>query len=331
MSSLGLKLNRNPYAASLTTQLTNTVDTWSPSTADVLSADFSMPDFSLTNADRPQCAFDGCTAGWSKLWKRRARPMFENLWGCSRACIRALVEANVKREMEGADGADVAESHHHRVPLGLVLLAQGLVTQQQLQLALQAQKNAGRGRIGEWLVEAAGVSETKITRGLGMQWQCPVLGLAGFDAKHMAFALPPELRTLCRVAPLRVAGGRVLYLAFDETVDSAAAFALERMSGLKVESGVLPGAEFASAVTMLDQWSTVDCRQFDVADREGLVDRAVDALVKLQPVASKMVRLRDRYWMRLWLERGSVGRNGMLPTTGEDVVDLLLRVHRDSR
>jgi len=35
--------------------------------------------------------------------------------------------------------------------------------------------------------------------------------------------------------------------------------------------------------------------------------------------------------MRLWLERGSVGRNGMLPTTGEDVVDLLLRVHRDSR
>ncbi len=326
MSSFGLKLDRSPYAIDLAAQ-TNTIDTWSPSTP----AGFDLPDFQLTVADRPQCAFEGCTAGWSKLWKRRARPVFENVWGCSRTCIRALVEASVKREMEGADGADIAEAHHHRMPLGLVLLAQGLVTQEQLRAALQAQKDAGRGRIGEWLVEAAGVSETKITRGLGMQWHCPVLGLAGFDAKRMALALPPALRTLCSVAPLRVAGGRILYLAFDETVDAAAAFALERMSGLKVESGVLPGAEFTCAVTALDECSTVDCRQFDVADREGLVERVVDALVKLQPIASKMVRLRDRYWMRLWLERGAFGRNGMLPVTGEDVVDILLRVSRDGR
>ena len=331
MSSLGLKLDRSPFAAGLAAQITKTVDTWSPSAVDAIPLGLALPDFQFAGADRPECAFDGCTAGWSRLWKRRARPMFEGVWGCSRVCIRALVEASVKREMEGSDGADVAEAHHHRVPLGLVLLAQGLVTHEQLQAALQAQKNAGRGRIGEWLVEAAGVSETKITRGLGMQWHCPVLGLTAFDAKRMALALPLELRTLCRVAPLRVAGGRILYLAFDETVDSAAAFALERMSGLKVESGVLPGAEFARAVASLDAASTVDCRQFDVADREGLADRVVDALVKLQPVSSKMVRLRDRYWLRLWLERGAVGRNGMLPTTGEDVVDILLRVRRTGR
>jgi len=54
----------------------------------------------------------------------------------------------------------------------------------------------------------------------------------------------------------------------------------------------------------------------------------VDALHKLQPVASRIVRLRDRYWMRLWLERGAFGKNGTLPATGDDVVDLVLRIRR---
>ena len=144
----------------------------------------------------------------------------------------------------------------------------------------------------------------------------------------MALAMPVVLRQLCNAAPLRVAGGRILYLAFDENVDAAAAFALERMSGLRVESGVMPSAEFASAVQALDGCAAVECRTFEVADRAEMVDRIVEALQKLQPVASKIVRLRDRYWMRLWLERGAVGKNGMLPATGEDVVDLVMRVRR---
>lgn len=257
--------------------------------------------------------------------------MFEGGWGCSKACMRALVDASVRREMEGADGADVAEGHEHRVPLGLVLLAHGLVTQKQLRLALDAQKAAGRGRIGDWLIEAGGVAETKIARGLGMQWQCPVLGLSGFDGARMALAMPAVLRERCRAVPLRVAGGRILYLAFDENVDAAAAFALERMSGLRVESGVAPVAEFARAVHTLDSCTAVECREFDVADRTEMVDRVTEALHKLQPVASKLVRLRDRYWMRLWLENAAFGRNGTLPATGEDVMDLVIRVRRAGR
>jgi hypothetical protein len=316
------------HASAVALRLMDSMDRWSSSDGDVQETSVVLPSFEAVGNERPECAFDGCTAGWSKRWKRRARPVFEGGWGCSEACVRALVEASVRREMEGADGADVAEEHQHRVPLGLVLLAQGLVTQAQLRLALDAQKAAGRGRIGEWLVEAGGVSETKITRGLGMQWQCPVLGLSGFDGTRMALAMPAVLRELCKAAPLRVAGGRILYLAFDENVDAAAAFALERMSALRVDSGVMPSAEFARAVRTLDGCSAVECRTFEVADRGEMVDRIVEALRKLQPVASKIVRLRDRYWMRLWLERGAFGKNGMLPATEEDVIDLVMRIAR---
>jgi hypothetical protein len=46
----------------------------------------------------------------------------------------------------------------------------------------------------------------------------------------------------------------------------------------------------------------------------------------LQPVASRMVRLRDQYWLRLWLEAGAVGKNAMLPATAEDVVDYVFQL-----
>jgi len=328
MSRSGLRFDGGSNASAAALRMMDSMDSWSPAGSGLDGASAVLPSFESIGDERPQCAFDGCTAGWAKIWRRRGRPAFEGGWGCSKACIRALVEANVKREMEGADGAEVAEDHQHRVPLGLVLLAQGLVTHAQLQRALEAQKAAGHGRIGEWLVEASGVAETKVTRGLGMQWQCPVLGLAGFDGARMALAMPPTLRALCGVAPLRVAGGKILYAAFDENVDAAAAFALERMSGLRVESGVMPRGDFSQAVAMLDDAAAVKCREYDVADRGEMVERVVDALQKLQPVASKMIRLRDRYWMRMWLEPRAVGKNGMLPGTGEDVVDLVMRVRR---
>jgi hypothetical protein len=305
-----------------------TADSWSPSFSVREDGYATVAGLDAAANERPICAFDGCSAHWPRIWKRRVRPVFEGGWGCSKTCVHALVETAVKRETEGAEGANVADMHQHRVPLGLVLLAQGLVTQTQLQTALAAQKSAGHGRIGEWLVEAAGIAETKITRGIGLQWQCPVLSLTGFDAPKMALAMPVVLRKLCNVAPLRVAGGRILYLAFDQQVDAAAAFALERMSGLTVESGVVPGGEFAHAVERLEKCTAVPCREFDVPDRDAMSGRIVDLLAKLQPVASKLVRLRDRYWLRLWLERGAFGKDGMLPVSGEDVVDVLLRVRR---
>ncbi len=322
------RIDGDTHASAVALRLMDSADSWSPSKSFANDVSAALPSFEGSTGDKPECAYDGCAAGWSKRWKRRARPVFEDSWGCSKACLRALVDASVRREMEGADGAEVAEEHEHRVPLGLVLLAQGLVTQEQLRSALEAQKVAGRGRIGEWLVEAGGVAETKITRGLGMQWQCPVLSLSGFDGIRMALAMPVVLRELCRAVPLRVAGGRILYLAFDENVDAAAAFALERMSGMRVESGVMPRADFVRAVQMLDGSATVKCREVDVADRNEMVERVVDALQKLQPVASRVVRLRDRYWMRLWLERGAFGKNGTLPATGDDVVDLVIRIRR---
>jgi hypothetical protein len=51
------------------------------------------------------------------------------------------------------------ENHRHRIPLGLVMLEQGWITSGQLRQALDAQRGAGAGRLGQWLAHQQGVSE----------------------------------------------------------------------------------------------------------------------------------------------------------------------------
>jgi hypothetical protein len=47
--------------------------------------------------------------------------------------------------------------------------------------------------------------------------------------------------------PLRVAAGRLLYLGFEDRLDPVVALAVERMSGLRVESGLVQESLFGPA------------------------------------------------------------------------------------
>jgi hypothetical protein len=298
-------------------------DSWRNSAIPSASQDSAswMPE----EAKRPVCAAPGCNA-LGRFWKRTGRPILDGRWACGRACLSKLVEAAVWRELGDSAAEGVEVTHRHRVPLGLVLLAQGSITQQQLQQALAAQEREGRGRIGEWLVQLCKVDQRDITRALGVQWNCPVLPTSGFDPRRMALVMPKQLRERFGVLPLRVAGGKILYLGTEERVDAATVFALERMSGLTVESGLLPTEEMLEGSARVAACDSVECLETQVKTSGALVETVSSALMQAQPIASRMVRLHEFFWVRMWLERASVGRFGTLPATGEDVVDLLYRV-----
>ncbi len=147
------------------------------------------------------CGAPDCRGGWIAPWKNRRRPIFEQEWGCGERCLTTLVQAAVQRET--GDGVREAEPqpHRHRVPLGLVLLAQGWITHPQLQTALQAQRETGRGRIGDWLTQSCGLDQEHIARGLGVQWNCPVLSLEGFSPAKMALVSTVWCRSGWRAHP----------------------------------------------------------------------------------------------------------------------------------
>ena len=272
------------------------------------------------------CGAPGCDGGWTLPWKKRQRPIFEQEWGCNTRCLTKLVVAAVRREGGESILAERQQPHRHRIPLGLVLLAQGWITHPQLQSALTAQRTSGRGRIGDWLAESCGVPEERITRGLGVQWNCPVLACEGFSPTAMALVMPKQLVEEFGLVPLRVAGSALLYLAFEERMDAATALGVEQMSGLKVESGLLSGSQFKAARAAVLAADAVPVQVKQVRDRDAMTASIVRALEQQAPLATRLVRVHQYYWLRMWLERGAMEGTGNLPRSTEDVEDYLFCV-----
>lgn len=253
------------------------------------------------------CANPGCGSGWLKLWRGRSAPVFEGGWCCSSACTSVQVAAALRREMEAQGSAQ--EEHHHRVPLGLAMLEQGWITHAQLRQALNAQRAAGGGRLGQWLVRQQGVSEQLVTRALGLQWNCPVLGLDPHDAEALTALLPRLFVDAFGALPLRVAAGKILYVGFEARLDPVLALAVERMTGLRVECGLVQESLFHVAHTRMLNAKFPHVELIEASSEPALGQALAKRVEKVRPVESRLVRMHDCYWLRMWARP----QNGPLP------------------
>src|ERR1700677_474653 len=134
----------------------------------------------------------------------------------------------------------------------------------------------------------------------------------------MALVAPKLFAERFGLLPLRVAGSRILYLGFEERLDASAAFTVEKMTDLKIESGLVVGAQLQAARSRMLECDGVEMKLETVADKDVLAARMTAILEHRQPVASRLVRVHQYYWMRAWLETSAVGKTGSLPATGED-------------
>ena len=262
------------------------------------------------------CANSTCTSGWLKLWRSRSAPVFEGGWSCSPACTAMRVHSAVRREMEARGNAE--EGHRHRIPLGLAMLEQGWITGAQLRGALEAQKAAGGGRLGQWLVRQQGVSEQLVTRALGIQWSCPVLGMELNDVEGLTALVPRLFVDAFGTLPLRVAAGKILYLGFEARLDAVLALAVERMTGLRVESGLVQESLFRPAHARMLNAKFPPVELIEASSEPALVQALSRRIEKARPVESRLVRMHDCLWLRMWLHPQS----GPLPETSsiEDLI-----------
>jgi hypothetical protein len=278
---------------------------------------------------RVECGNPGCSKNLLAFLKDRRRPVFEGRWGCTARCLESLTEAAVRRDAGEGDAREENLAHHHRMPLGLILLEQGWITHVQLQYALSLQRCAGTGRIGYWLTRECGLEPARVTRALGMQWRCPVLSTEGFDPGSMALAMPRLLMERTGLVPLRIAGSR-LYVGFEDRLDAAAVLAMERMSGLRVQSGIVAESQWREVRSRLSDCAPVEVLVETVADVEALSKSMAATLGRLQPRASRLVRVHELYWLRLWLETGAMStREGGMPPAREDVADRVYTLARE--
>jgi hypothetical protein len=268
------------------------------SRSDALSGRFSVARAGVRAGLFEQCANPQCKSGWLHVWRSRSAPVFEGGWSCSAECTAMLLSAALGREMEGRGTS--AETHRHRIPLGLLMMQQGWITSLQLREAVEAQKVAGGGRLGDWLVRRHGVSEQLITRALGLQWGCPVLGMEFHDAEGLTPLVPRLFVDAFGALPLRVAAGRILYLGYEDRLDPVLALAVERMTGLRVESGIVRGSEFRPAHARLLSARFPAVELLETVSEPVLVQALARRLEKCKPVESRLIRVHDCLWLRMW-------------------------------
>ena len=259
----------------------------------------------------PCCANPGCDRGLFRLLRNRAAPVVEGGWCCSPACTRVRVEAALWRELGAKTAAP--DSYRHRIPIGLSMLEQGWITPGQLRRAVGMQREAGGGRLGDWLVRSGAVSESLVARAVGLQWSCPVLPIDRHDPESVAPILPRLFVDALRALPVRVAGGRLLYLGFEGRLDQQVAVAIERINGLRVESGVVVGNQFDPAHRQALLAPYPPCELIEASSESGLARALSSAIERRQPVESRLVRVHDFVWLRMWIRRQS----GTVPRAGE--------------
>jgi hypothetical protein len=167
-------------------------------------------------------------------------------------------------------------------------------------MALQAQRAAGTGRLGHWLVRKAGVSEQLVTRALGLQWSCPVLPLEYHDAEGLTVVLPRLFVDAFGALPLRIAAGKLVYMGFEDRLDPMLALAIGRMTGLRVENGLVQGSLFRQAHTRMLKSRFPAVELIEAVSEPAIVHVLSRAIEKHRPVEARLVRVHDCLWLRLW-------------------------------
>jgi hypothetical protein len=184
----------------------------------------------------PRCEDRGCNrvrGVWRRLCWRRGGTRLHGAWYCSPQCFEGALQ---KRFVRASMSVVPPQPIRHRIPLGLLMLSRGQVTNRQLRSALETQRIKGDGRIGHWLEELGFATEHQVTAALGLQWACPVLPALRAQDTDCSQMLPFRLLERFRMLPVRfVAQTNLLFMAFCEGVDYTALYAIEQIMGCRTE------------------------------------------------------------------------------------------------
>jgi hypothetical protein len=264
-----------------------------------------------------RCSNPECHSGWLQLFRSRNRPVFEGGWMCSPECTRARLRGAVRRELDG--WVQDVEPYRHRLPLGLLMLEQGWITSQQLRRAVEAQRNAGELRIGEWLVKQGATTEALVSRALSHQWGCPVLSFGELTTIHEL--LPRLFVEAFGALPLKDASGRIAYLGFEQSVDTALAFAVEKMAGKRVESGIVPSSSYSETMAGIPNQTFPESQVAEATSDYAAAHLLAKSIERAQPAFSRLVRVHDWLWLRMVLK----GQSASVPDRAS-MRDVMCRV-----
>lgn len=131
--------------------------------------------------------------------------------------------------------------------LGEILVEQGLITQGQLEKALELQKEKG-GLIGELLVELRFVSEEDIAKTLTAQYGFAYLPLSNYEIdQELIKFIPERVAMQYRLIPIDKIGDN-LTIAMSNPLNSQAIEDIETLLGCNVQVFVSTNSDILQAI-----------------------------------------------------------------------------------
>lgn len=233
-------------------------------------------------------------------WRRKPDTMeFQGQQYCSVACAQVVFELETSRLLQMAQQS---KQKPHRIPLGLLLLSRGVINNSQLKEALRAQRENGRGRLGQWLQELGAMTENDLVAALGVQWGCPVFPLKQHEAYlQCANMLPLWLLEFAHILPVHfVSESRTLYLVFTERIDRTLVRAIEQMLDCHAAPCVASESAVSQAFERIRGFYRPQETVFDTLRQPGEIAAAVgECAIKLRALHTQVTRAADHIWFRL--------------------------------
>jgi len=243
--------------------------------------------------------------GLRKLFNTPRGVLLQKRWHCSTECFeKGLEELFVRLR----SALSTSERKPHRVPLGLLMLSQGLISQETLKAALQAQRETGNGRVGDWLRNHGAATEEQITRALGVQWSLPVYPLDR-QRKYLecAHLVPLPLLEAYQMVPAQfVPATQLLYVAFAGRADHSALYGIEQMLECRTEACLAQQSEIERALEDIRR----EARPPEILCEDSLSTRGMTHRTSLHAseIGAREVRVvncGDYIWARFWTTSGS--------------------------
>ena len=245
------------------------------------------------------CALASCCEPktlWQRLRHRNAGSYLHGDFYCGPECLETALVGRLAR----LSALTPRVQPPNRIPLGLLMVARGKVTHLEVRAALEAQRRARHGNIGDWLVKLGFASEQDVTNALALQWGCPVASSFYPSAAVLSGNIPLSVLEAFQMLPINyVASTSTLYVAFGERVDHGALYAIEQILSCRTQPCVAGRRQIARQLESMRQLSRPRDVEFWTRDLNEMARITSSYLTRLAPEDSRLSRLGSFIWLRL--------------------------------
>ncbi|HTV59230.1 MAG TPA: hypothetical protein VMJ93_10195 [Verrucomicrobiae bacterium] len=247
--------------------------------------------------ENPKCEFRNSLRRY--LRRREEGVFLQGRWYCSLDCFEVAITDVFVGLLRLRDEPLMRSN---RVPIGLVLLGRGVITEAELKAALQAQKCEHPDRLGRWFIRLGIASAEDISIALAAQWGCAYFPLdRDLSYKDCTHLLPRALLESSNMLPVHyLPENHSLFLGFSHDIDHTTIYSIERLLGGRTQPCVVTEPAMDRAMEELRSSARPEEIVFDKHWNPPEMARTIrDYAVKLGADELRLARPRRFLWARL--------------------------------